>query len=79
MEAKYADGTNAGPHDWTSFKEFDRAFAPNYASGVTTLTPDFFAAVKDNSRVTLTFHYWSGTKLTYYVTKNGTEVTGTTS
>lgn len=79
MEAKYADGSNAGPHDWTSFKEFDRAFAPNYASGLTTLTPDFFAAVKDNSRVTLTFHYWSGTKLTYYVTKTGTTVTGTTS
>ncbi len=30
MEAKYADGTNAGPHNWTSFKEFDRTFAPNY-------------------------------------------------
>ncbi len=79
MEAKYADGSNAGPHDWTSFKEFDRAFAPNYASGLTTLTPDFFAAVNDNARVTLTFHYWSGTKLTYYVTKSGTTVTGTTS
>ena len=24
MEAKYDDGTNAGPHDWTSFKEYDR-------------------------------------------------------
>src|SRR5262249_54237036 len=23
MEAKYADGSNAGPHNWTSFKEFD--------------------------------------------------------
>ncbi|TDD47408.1 cellulase [Kribbella antibiotica] len=78
MEAKYDDGTNAGPHDWTSYKEFDRAFAPNYAGGVTTLTPDFFTAVRDNARVTLTFHYWSGTKVTYYVTKTASTVTGTT-
>ncbi|MFC0626283.1 cellulase family glycosylhydrolase [Kribbella deserti] len=78
MEAKYDDGTNAGPHNWTSYKEFDRAFAPNYVSGVTTLTPEFFAEVRDGGRVTLTFHYWSGTKLTYYITKSGTTVTGTT-
>ncbi len=78
MEARYDDGTNAGPHDWTSFKEYDRAFAPSYPDGRTTLTPDFFAAVRDNARVTLTFHYWSGTKVTYYVTKSGTAVTGTT-
>lgn len=78
MEAKYADGTNAGPHNWTSFKEFDRAFAPNYTTGATTLTSDFFAEVNDNARVTLTFHYWSGATVTYYVTKSGTSVTGTT-
>ncbi|ONI80779.1 cellulase [Saccharothrix sp. ALI-22-I] len=78
MEAKYDDGTNAGPHDWTSFKEFDRSFAPNYTDGRTTLTAEFFGAVKDDQRVTLTFHYWSGEKVTYYVTKSGTSVTGTT-
>ncbi|MER5268724.1 cellulase family glycosylhydrolase [Actinosynnema sp. NPDC002837] len=78
MEAKYDDGANAGPHDWTSFKEYDRTFAPDYADGRTTLTSEFFAAVKDDSRVTLTFHYWSGDKVTYYVTKSGSAVTGTT-
>jgi endoglucanase len=77
MEAKYADGSNAGPHNWTSFKEFDRAFAPNYATGVTTLTPEFFAEVNDNARVTLTFHYWSGATVTYHVTRSGGAVTGT--
>ncbi|MCR3751994.1 cellulase family glycosylhydrolase [Lentzea californiensis] len=76
MEAKYADGSNAGPHNWTSFKEFDRAFAPNYTTGATTLTPEFFAEVNDNARVTLTFHYWSGATVTYYVTKSGSTVTG---
>jgi hypothetical protein len=79
MEAKYADGSNAGPHNWTSFKEFDVAFAPDYTAGRTTLKPAFFADVTDGSRVTLTFHYWSGTTLTYYVTKSGTSVTGATS
>ncbi|WP_330274862.1 cellulase family glycosylhydrolase [Lentzea sp. NBC_00516] len=76
MEAKYADGSNAGPHNWTSFKEFDRAFAPNYTTGATTLTPEFFAEVNDNARVTLTFHYWSGATVTYYVTRSGSAVTG---
>ncbi|RAS67065.1 aryl-phospho-beta-D-glucosidase BglC (GH1 family) [Lentzea atacamensis] len=78
MEAKYADGSNAGPHNWTSYKEFDRTFAPNYTTGVTTLTSDFFAEVNDNRPVTLTFHYWSGTEVTYVVTKSGSAVTGTT-
>ncbi|GAA0390082.1 hypothetical protein Acor_46690 [Acrocarpospora corrugata] len=79
MEAKYANGTNAGPHNWTSFKEFDVAFAPNYSTNTTTLTPAFFAEVTDASRVTLTLHFWSGATVTYYVTKSGTTVTGTTS
>ncbi|MFD5829700.1 cellulase family glycosylhydrolase [Lentzea sp. NPDC060358] len=76
MEARYADGSNAGPHNWTSFKEFDVAFAPGYTTGATTLTPAFFAEVNDNARVTLTFHYWSGATATYSVTKSGSTVTG---
>ncbi|MEV6237600.1 cellulase family glycosylhydrolase [Lentzea sp. NPDC051838] len=78
MEAKYDDGSNAGPQDWTSFKEFDYTFTPNYTDGRTRLKPEFFAAVRDNARVILTFHYWSGAKVTYYVTKSGSTVTGTT-
>jgi endoglucanase len=78
MEAKYADGSNAGPHNWTSFKEFDVAFAPNYTANTITLTSAFFAEVNDGARVTLTFHFWSGTTLTYYVTKSGSNVTGST-
>ena len=78
MEATYADGTNAGPQNWTPYKQFDVTFAPDYTADVTTLTSDFFAEVNDGSRVTLTFHYWSGALVTYYVTKSGTSVTGTT-
>ncbi|NJQ02815.1 cellulase family glycosylhydrolase [Streptomyces zingiberis] len=78
MEATYDDGSFAGPHDWTSYKEFGRTFAPDYAAGTTKLTSDFFAEVRDGARVTLTFHYWSGTTVRYHVTKSGSSVTGTT-
>jgi endoglucanase len=78
MEAKYADGSNAGPQNWTPYKEFDRTFAPNYGTNVITLTSDFFAEVNDNSPVTLTFHFWSGELVTYKVTRSGSAVTGVT-
>ena len=78
MEATYADGSNAGPQNWTPFKEFDRTFAPNYTGNAITLTPDFFAEVNDGARVTLKFHFWSGAVVTYHVTRNGSSVTGTT-
>lgn len=78
MEAKYADGSNAGPHNWTSYKEFDVTFAPNYSGNTIALKPEFFAEVNAGSKVTLTFHFWSGTTVTYYVTKSGTSVTGST-
>jgi aryl-phospho-beta-D-glucosidase BglC (GH1 family) len=76
MEAKYTDGSNAGPQNWTSYKEFDVAFRPDYDAGTITLTPEFFAEVNDGT-VNLTFHFWSGDTLTYTLTKTGTTVTGT--
>ncbi|MEU4419331.1 cellulase family glycosylhydrolase [Actinoplanes sp. NPDC024001] len=76
MTATYADGSNAGPHGWTPYKEFDRAFAPDYTAGTIKLTPDFFAEVTDGATVTLKFHFWSGAILTYQVTRSGSEVTG---
>ncbi|MEO3820259.1 cellulase family glycosylhydrolase [Plantactinospora sp. B24E8] len=78
MEAKYADGSYAGPHNWTAFKEFDVTFAPDYGANSITLKPEFFAEVNEGAQVTLTFHFWSGTTVTYHVTRSGTGVTGTT-
>jgi endoglucanase len=77
MEAKYDDGTNAGPAGWTSYQEFTTAFAPDYPGGAITLTPAFFGSLTDGARVTLTFHFWSGELVTYHVTKSGTTITGT--
>ena len=77
MEARYADGSTAGPANWTSFKEFWQHFQPDYNANTIILKPEFFAEVNDG-RVTLTFHFWSGTQITYYITKSGTSVTGST-
>lgn len=76
MEAKYADGTPAGPQNWTSYKEFARAFSPDYAAGTISLPTAFWAEVNDGQKVTLTFHFWSGKTVTYYVTESGGNVTG---
>jgi aryl-phospho-beta-D-glucosidase BglC (GH1 family) len=79
MEARYADGSNAGPANWTSFKEFWSNFQPDYTAGAIIMKPDFFNEVSDGARVTLTFHFWSGTQVTYFVTRSGSTVTGSVS
>jgi aryl-phospho-beta-D-glucosidase BglC (GH1 family) len=78
MEARYADGSPAGPANWTTFKEFWQHFQPDYAANTIILKPEFFNEVNDG-RVTLTFHFWSGTRTTYVITRSGTTVTGSTS
>ncbi|WP_430791495.1 cellulase family glycosylhydrolase [Actinoplanes sp. G11-F43] len=75
MEAKYADGSNAGPANWTSFKEFWQHFQPDYAADTIILKPEFFAELNDGV-TTLTFHFWSGAQTTYRITKSGSTVTG---
>jgi endoglucanase len=77
LEAKYADGTNAGPQNWTPFKEYGAAFKPDAAAGTIEMTQAFFNEVTDGSTVTLTIHFWSGKTLTYTLNRNGTAVTGT--
>ncbi|MGM0879965.1 MAG: cellulase family glycosylhydrolase [Bacillota bacterium] len=78
MEAVYAEGGNAGPHNWTSFKEFARTFKPSYAANEITLTQSFFNEVNDGT-VILKFHFWSGAIIEYTITKNGTSISGTAS
>lgn len=78
MEAVYTNGGNAGPQDWTPYKEFGNTFAPVYDANGIKLLPEFFNSVKDGE-VTLKFHFWSGDVVTYKITKSGTLVTGTTS
>jgi endoglucanase len=76
MEAAYPDGSGAGPQNWTTYKEFDSAFTPDYTANTITLPTAFFAAVNDGT-VNLTFHFWSGTLVHYTLVKSGASVTGT--
>jgi aryl-phospho-beta-D-glucosidase BglC (GH1 family) len=76
MEAVYADGTAAGPQSWTTYKQFNVAFTPDYTAGTITLPSAFFGDVTDNSTVTLTFYFWSGAIVKYTLTRSGTAVTG---
>lgn len=78
MEAVYATGGNAGPQDWTSFKEFEYTFSPSYSTGEIKLKPTFFKEVRDGE-VILKFHFWSGEVITYNLTKSGSSVTGSAS
>ncbi|WP_229702537.1 X2-like carbohydrate binding domain-containing protein [Streptomyces albiflavescens] len=79
MESKYAEGGNAGPLDWTPYQQFTKAFSPSYTGNGISLTHDFLDSLRDGARVNLTFHFWSGAKVTYHVTKSGGAVIGTTS
>ena len=79
MQATYADGGGAGPTSWTPYQQFNTACAPDYAKKTIRLNPVFLNALKDSTRVELTFHFWSGATVTYHVTKSGSTVTGTTS
>jgi endoglucanase len=82
MEAKYVDdGSNAGPQNWTSFKEFGYAFGPNYQDNLVTFpngNERFFKELNDKREVELTFHFWSGETVKYFITKDGETVIGTT-
>ena len=77
MEATYADGSNAGQTSWTPYQEFNAAFSPDYPNGTIILTPEFLKALRDGEAATLTFHFHSGAKVKYKVTKSGDSVTGT--
>ncbi|WP_199546030.1 cellulase family glycosylhydrolase [Streptomyces sp. N35] len=79
MESAYADGSAAGPLDWTPYQQFNTAFAPDYAQNTIKLTPAYLKTLKDGQRAKLTFHFWSGTTTTYYVTRSGNTVTGSAS
>lgn len=78
MEAVYADGGNAGPQNWTSFKEFSYTFFPSYGTNEIKLTQKFFDEVNDGV-VILRFHFWSGEIVTYTLSKDGDQVVGSVS
>ncbi|GEM04213.1 hypothetical protein HMI01_12010 [Halolactibacillus miurensis] len=86
LEAFYSDGSGpAGPQNWTTFKEFGYVFSPDYEDDVLTLIYDewnnisrLFNEVEANKEVTLRLHFLNGETIDYFVTHDGTTVTGET-
>jgi endoglucanase len=66
MEARRADGSPAGPANWTPFKEWG-VFSPNYTNNTITVRHNFFAG-EPAGNITLKFHFWSGRVATYQLT-----------
>ena len=66
MEAKYTNGTDAGPANWTPFQQFNYAFTPDYINNNITLTKTFFSGLPAGT-INLAFHFWSGNILNYQV------------
>jgi aryl-phospho-beta-D-glucosidase BglC (GH1 family) len=74
MEALNADGSGAGPQNWTTYKEYAYAFNVDYANNKVVMTEKFFAEAKDGE-ITLKFHFQSGEVLQCKILKAGTTVT----
>ena len=39
MEARYPDGSYAGPKPWTVYQEFNATFSPDYPNGTISCSP----------------------------------------
>ncbi|WP_108722244.1 cellulase family glycosylhydrolase [Gorillibacterium timonense] len=76
MEAAYTAGGNAGPDDWTPYKEFGKAFELDYENNLIKLPKAFFEQVKDGD-VQIKLHFWSGNVLDYKLSVSGSQVIGT--
>ena len=66
MEARRADGSPAGPANWTAFKGWG-VFLPNYTNNTITIDDGFFAG-EPAGTIDLKFHFWSGRVAAYQLT-----------
>lgn len=73
LEAVYADGSGAGPQNWTPYKEYDYAFSVNYDTNKVVITQEFFNEAKDGE-IILKLHFQSGEVMEYRILKDGTTV-----
>jgi hypothetical protein len=64
MEAVSVAGGNAGPHDWTPFKQYQDTYRPNYSNNTITLTTAFLENITPQP-IDLKFHFWSGRVVVY--------------
>lgn len=74
MEAIYDDKTVAGPMKWSPYQEYGYTFEPNYNMGVIYLKQPFLSQIEENKTVTLQFHFYSGTNISYQIIRKGEEI-----
>lgn len=70
-----ATGEGIGPHNWTTYKEFNYAFTVNYESGYITLTNEFKKEIS-NGDILFRIHYVNGSADEYLVTVSDDGVVG---
>ncbi|WP_068721862.1 cellulase family glycosylhydrolase [Paenibacillus sp. DMB5] len=75
LEAVYTAGGNAGPDEWTPYKEYIRHFFPDYKTGEIKFTDAFWSGVKDGE-MQLRMHFRSGETVPYTITKEGFSIIG---
>ncbi|MDF9844491.1 MULTISPECIES: cellulase family glycosylhydrolase [unclassified Paenibacillus] len=75
LEAVYTGGGNAGPDEWTPYKEYIRHFYPDYKTGEIKFTDAFWSGVKDGE-MQLRMHFRSGEIVPYTITKEGFSIIG---
>lgn len=75
LSAKYKGGGNAGPQDWTPFKEFNYAFNVSYEYGAIQLLKEFFNEVRDGE-IDIKFYFESGAVIDYEITKEKSSIIG---
>ncbi|MEV0235870.1 hypothetical protein [Nonomuraea sp. NPDC050786] len=51
-------------------------YSPSYEKSSIRLLKELLSPMRENTPLTLTFHFWSGFKVTYEVTRSGDTVTG---
>ncbi|ADL52313.1 cellulase family glycosylhydrolase [Clostridium cellulovorans] len=74
LEALNADGSGAGPQNWTTYKEYNYAFKVDYDNNKVTITDKFFKEAKDGE-ITLKYHFQSGEVMIGKFLKAGDVVT----
>jgi hypothetical protein len=67
IEARRADGSPAGPANWTPFKERGVVYLPDYTNNTITIDDSFFTG-EPAGTIDLKFHFWSGQVATYQLT-----------
>jgi hypothetical protein len=59
LEAVYSNGTGAGPNNWTTYKEYNNIYTPDYTSNKVIIKDKFFAEAKAE-KITFKLHFQSG-------------------